>query len=209
MAITKTFTTVSPTVLTVDSLDFAGGLGYKRVFGVGTATDEFLTSNTIDSDVDNTSTSFTAADDVIALLGEVNFDLKFTRRIVLEGEAFLQMTGEVTTGASTNGVIQLKFRLIHVDTAASETELTSQIATVQKTTSQATNTSYRFMNSVAFPKQIFLVNELLRLEVAIHGRKNGSAGTTIELWHDGSNRANAVSGDATNLILDTPLRKPR
>jgi len=219
MTLPTKFRTSSEKILqSFNFTDVAAGTAYKTTYGVGTDSNTYLSSTAIESDTDNYRTDFTAADGAVVKLGELNFDLTFDNRSqVVQGVMLINSTILVSIGGGgTTGTGQFKFRVLHVDSADTETEVAAQVATAQKTNPSAgTSASWRFLTEITIPQKRFKDGEKLRLEVEVWGaRAGGASSVNIRLNHDGANRANEVQPQVfttigTDLIVQVPFKVAR
>lgn len=172
MPIKEPFKTTSPQLVNYDFTDILSDVGYVTLYAMkDLANNTTLVRQAIESD--EVEVRYTVGSS--GLQGEVNFDYTFRQPTRLDGLCYVTITYFATaTGVQTaNG--QVKARLIHVDTGASETEIAAQQESVSIEETQDTSTQY---NSVTFSfdiDQAFAKNEKFRLEVEGYGSNTTNA----------------------------------
>jgi len=172
MAVAETFTKTGPTLVNFDFTDILADVGYVTVFALkDIANKETLVRQTLPSDEQRVSFSPSSP----GLQGEHNWDFEFRTPTRLDGLCYVQITYFAQAVSSQTADCQVKVRLIHLDTAASETEIAAQQAS--DVVEETTNTSTLF-NNVTFSfdiNQAFAKNEKFRLEVEVHSTTTTSA----------------------------------
>lgn len=207
-------TTAEKFILSFNFTDAASGTGYLTTYGCGTSADDklLITNNTFDADLADYVTTFTMSTGAIAKVGEINFDLTFANRAqTISGDLFINETMELRGGGSTSVQGYLKFRVLHVDTGATETEIGAQVTLPTQSVGASTNNSFRHLIKIPVSKKKFKDGEKLRIEVEFWAARSGTdSAVTIWLYHDPSSRLDASGGspftNATSLIVHVPFQ---
>lgn len=133
---------------------------------------------------------------------ELNFDHEFLAPADIDGTGFCSFTLNDLGGGTTKGTI----RLIHVNSASSETELVAAIDS-----DGIDDVTRRFTITMTIPETHFAVGDKLRLEFKL---TTAGASPTGTVWHDPANRGTPGTDDQTNdaasatLDLTIPFRIP-
>ena len=172
MVIKNTFQIGSPVLVNFDFQDILADIGYVTVFAMkDLANAETLIRQQIESD--EFVVEFTPS--APGLQGENNFDYEFRTPQRLDGLCYVTITYFGRASSAEDADCQVKARLIHVDTAASETEIAAQQASGIVTETSSTSSRW---DSVTFSFDInkaFAKGEKLRLEVEVYAQNTTNA----------------------------------
>lgn len=215
MALNQPFTTTSPTLVNFDFQDVLANGGHVRVFAmIDLANSQTLVRQQIESDEFRVSFSPTTP----GLQGEHNFDFEFETPTRLNGKCFITITLFATAVSTQTANCTVKIRLIHVDTAAAETEIAAQqasaiLAVTADGSTEWNNTTFSFdIDGVHFAK-----GEKFRAEIEVHS--DASSNVIVGYYIDPANRDFGQTGLAgaflstvtpssqLEILLPTPLEQ--
>ena len=206
MVVKTPFTNVGPTLINYDFADILSDVGYVTVFAmIDLANNETLVRQTIESndlsvDYDPSSTG---------LQGESNFDYEFRTPTRLDGLCYVKITYFARASGTQTASTQVKVRLIHLDTGASETEIGAQQAGPLLTETTDSTTTYRNVTFTFDINQTFAKDEKIRLEVEVYSEHtvNSLAGFLIDPANRDHGQASTTLAPSSQLkvLLPFPL----
>ncbi len=177
------------TIVNIDFLDVATGVGYKRFYLRGTNTDaggdlfELTTNETSGSDIENYR--FTSVSD------DENFDVTFTKPLKMATND-LEIWGTTRIVGSASQTYTVTITVYHVDVAASATSLGSIAWT---STHDGTPKYRKRAAKIAVSEKIFKKGEKLRVRVQTSGSASSS-----EFYFDPVGRRTATETDSSATI---------
>ena len=189
------YSTVGPTNTVFNWEDTIASIGYKSFYGLNNTEGLLLVTNQVPSY--NWATAITTATTI-----EQNYDHEFLAAADIEGVGFIEFTEYILgDDAGAQETMDADVRLIHVNSAAGETEI---VGTVSKDLTEAGGPSIvRVCMNLTIPYTHFAVGDKLRLELIITTTET-AAGTFI-LYHDPANRG-SPGNDQTGTAADTTLK---
>ena len=183
-------------IASFDFVDIATGLGTVIFLGISSETSGAVDYHLITTSVHSatTSTNRTTIGTTTIDFDTANFNLPRTAK----GTAYFS-AGVGTSVATTEG-IQLKVQLFHVDSGASETNITSEITTPVFFNASAIDSKMEFLE-LPITEKLIKKGEFLRLRV----KMIGDANIDIEMGHDPKNRdgkqAKIIPGTKNSTVL--------
>ena len=197
----KKFSTVGAANTIFQWEDVIAGVGYKTFSALVNNEGAALITSSQSSNDYKTDKNVNAEE-------EINFDYEFLAGADIGGEGYINIT---LRRAASDATVLCDVRLIHVDTAAAETELVATLTTDQLSGGAATD-SRRVSITMAIPETHFSIGEKIRLEITLKVTALGSGLGGI--YHDPANRGTTgndiITGSParTDLTLTIPFRLP-
>lgn len=202
----------SNTLLSFNFTDYIGRTGYVTYYGIATnGSLRSLSPARIDS---NDYATTTVPGLALNMDLDYDFDILFNNPATVKGDAFVSVTYSGNNGGSANAVTcYTKIKIVHVNTAGTETIIGAQQTTDSLVVATGTGTSYgkRATCKFTISKKHFSIGEKLRVSVEFWTIRGAGAGHTATLYHDGSNRdgpadqTTALGTDSTDLVVNVPF----
>lgn len=181
MALPNIFQTTQPSAIaSYDYFEFANAIGYKK-FYLSAETDSggvgyFMTNQTPYSNP--SYINYTNSSMAMTKVGDYDFDIQFNRPQIINGDVYVQYTGETNTDDVTHyAQMYLVVNIYHVDLTATETLLaTMTSATRGQAQSFATTFDYRELMKSTISKKKVKIGEKIRVNIEHYHATTG--GTT-------------------------------
>lgn len=124
---------------------------------------------------------------------DIDFDLKFGKQGVVNGDAFV--TVPLAANHTSGHTMSWTFKIYHVDSAATATQLGSTVTAVTTWAGSATS-EFRRSAKIAIDNQVFKKDDIFRVSIASDANPST---TTTAIAHDPKNRATfaGLIGDYT------------
>jgi len=194
--------------INVDFTDFASGTGYVTFYGgrtqSGATVEYILSNNTFASDLMTTHAEHAASATWVKMVDQ-NFDVKFLRPQIIDGDAIIEIPAgwTVTEAGSVNNFGHQLHVEIDKVSAGTQTYLISGSSTkriMAGMVSALSNTSQLskvYTLKLTVPNTHFKINDTLRLNVKLIAKGDGSLKTRHGIAHDPVNRDDLTENEST------------